>query len=91
MNIYEISLTNSWVRLAIREVRIDRNPSTMGHLYDMINKRRNSRAFVMPEWEQKAWAHEISSDMGAWGNVTRNSREIEESIERHRTNHAKSM
>tara|TARA_R110000822_G_scaffold147125_1_gene286174 strand:- start:64 stop:201 length:138 start_codon:yes stop_codon:yes gene_type:complete len=45
----------------------------------------------MPEWEQKAWAHEIASDMGAWGNVTRNSREIEESIERHRTNHAKSM
>ncbi len=53
MNI--ITQTNDIVRAAIAAVRIERNPVTMGMLYDALTKRRNARDYVMPEKERMAW------------------------------------
>lgn len=76
--------TNSWVRVAIMAVRIDRNPATMGALYDALNRRRNARAYQMPEWMHAAWRFETDSDLRTWGRVERTHRELAAAVERHR-------
>jgi hypothetical protein len=55
MNYSLIKQTNDIVRAAICSVRIERNPATMGCLYDALNKRRNARSYVMPKWERNLW------------------------------------
>jgi len=78
-----IEQTNASVRRAIAAVRIERNPVTMGALYDAMNFRRNARSYVMPDWMRKAWAREVQSDFSAYGQVERSHAELAAAVMRH--------
>lgn len=82
MNIIE--QTNRPVWAAIAAVRIERNPATMGALYDALNRRRNARAYRMPEWMRKAWDYEQEQDRRAYGRIERTGAELAAAVALHR-------
>jgi hypothetical protein len=81
-----IEQTNAPVWRAIAAVRIERNPLTMGQLYDALRKRRNARAYTMPQWMRDAWDYELGSDLRAYGQQVRTLAELQEAVNRHAIN-----
>ena len=81
-----IEQTNAPVWRAIAAVRIERNPLTMGQLYDALRKRRNARAYSMPQWMRDAWDYELGSDLRAYGQQVRTLAELQEAVNRHAIN-----